>query len=223
MPGAGPSVSPPPGAEQAVPSLCTAGLLSSHSGVFVFYVIAVFGEPLADSVALEIEVHGFVVMPLTFFRRMVGHRLGTPRASVEHARPCACHVLSPDVTRGARRSGQGRSFAGASGFLPDVSRRGPRLLWSVQPGPAGLWLSSRRVFLAACPAAPRHQLPAAPAPPSAPRPAVPVLGVPVSVPAVVWGSNEPCSAWNPRPGAVAAVCVARCLRARVHGLRGPNE
>lgn len=43
MPGAGPSVSPPPGAEQAVPSLCTAGLLSSHSGVFVFYVIAVFG------------------------------------------------------------------------------------------------------------------------------------------------------------------------------------
>lgn len=110
-------------------------------------------------------------MPLTFFRRMVGHRLGTPSASVEHARPCACHVLSPDVTRGARRSGQGRSFAGASGFLPDVSRRGPRLLWSVQPGPAGLWLSSRRVFLAACPAAPRHQLPAAPGPPSAPRPA----------------------------------------------------
>lgn len=171
MPGAGPSVSPPPGAERAVPSLCTAGLLSSHSGVFVFYVILCLGEPLADSVALEIEVHGFVVMPLTFFRRMVGHRLGTPSASVEHARPCACHVLSPDVTQGARRSGQGRSFAGASGFLPDVSWRGPRLLRSVQPGPAGLWLSSRRVFLAACPAAPRHQLPAAPAPPSAPRPA----------------------------------------------------
>lgn len=157
-------------------------------------------------------------MPLTFFRRMVGHRLGTPRASVEHARPCACHVLSPDITRGARRSGQGRSFAGASGFLPDVSRRGPRLLWSVQPGPAGLWLSPRRVFLAACPAAPRHQLPAAPAPPSAPRPA-PSPQSPCSAclcrsPLSCGVSNEPCSAWNPRPGAVAAVCVARCLLAR---------
>lgn len=76
-------------------------------------------------------------MLLTFFRRMVGHRLGTSRASVEHARPCACHVLSPDVTRGARRSGQGRSFAGASGFLPDVSGGGPAFCGPSSRDPQG--------------------------------------------------------------------------------------
>lgn len=157
------------------------------------------------------EVYLFIIIPFTFFRKIVGTQADILSTSVIHACTCAYAVLSLDVIQGPQRPKQGRSVRRGHRFTP-VFLFLRRAL--VGTPPAVVIPARTRRSLALLVACLPRCLPGTSPPPTGHYPPGPtvhfqtstVTAVPhapcfcVGLPCRVGVRNEPCSTLNPRPG-----------------------